>query len=167
MTTLDLRCTQAFSSCRTPGLLFVVVHGLLLAVPSLVANRLQQLQHVGSVGAARGLYSTGWGVVAHRLSYSVASSWTRDRTHVPCISKQTLSTVPPGKSHSIVRFKGTGVYMFTWLCLTGMASGECSSLLCPAVQPSYCGRGAQLWWIAFDCYQDIVILPCFLVLGMC
>ena len=31
-------CTQAFSSCSEQGLLFVAVHGLLIAVASLVAQ---------------------------------------------------------------------------------------------------------------------------------
>ena len=31
-------CTQAFSSCTERGLLFVAVHGLLIAVASLVAE---------------------------------------------------------------------------------------------------------------------------------
>ena len=31
-------CTQAFSSCGERGLLFVAVHGLLIAVASLVAE---------------------------------------------------------------------------------------------------------------------------------
>ena len=31
-------CAQAFSSCNEQGLLFVVVHGLLIAVASLVAE---------------------------------------------------------------------------------------------------------------------------------
>ena len=58
--------------------------------------------------------------------------------------------------------------LFTWLYLTGTESGECSLLLHPAILPSSCGKGVQLWWIAIDCYQDIVtLLPCFLVLGMC
>ena len=36
---LDLRCcAQAFSSCGEPGLLFVAVRGLLIAVASLVAE---------------------------------------------------------------------------------------------------------------------------------
>ena len=36
---LGLRCcAQAFSSCSEQGLLFVVVHGLLIAVASLVAE---------------------------------------------------------------------------------------------------------------------------------
>ena len=36
---LGLRCcTRAFSSCSERGLLFVVVHGLLIAVTSLVAE---------------------------------------------------------------------------------------------------------------------------------
>ena len=37
LTVLDLRCcTRAFSSCGQQGLLFVAVHGLLIAVASLV-----------------------------------------------------------------------------------------------------------------------------------
>ena len=37
---LSLRCcVQAFSSCSEPGLLFFVVHGLLIIVASLVAER--------------------------------------------------------------------------------------------------------------------------------
>ena len=36
---LGLRCcAQAFSSCSEQGLLFVVVHGLLIAVASLIAE---------------------------------------------------------------------------------------------------------------------------------
>ena len=35
---LGLRCMQAFSSCCKQGLLFVAVHGLLIAVASLVAE---------------------------------------------------------------------------------------------------------------------------------
>ena len=31
-------CTQAFSSCPKQGLLFIVVHGLFIAVPSLVVE---------------------------------------------------------------------------------------------------------------------------------
>ena len=31
-------CVQAFSSCSEPGLLFVAVHGFLIAVASLVAE---------------------------------------------------------------------------------------------------------------------------------
>ena len=39
MATLGLRCcTWAFSSCGEQGLLFVVVHGLLIAVACLVAE---------------------------------------------------------------------------------------------------------------------------------
>ena len=41
LSVLGLRCcTQAFSSCCEPGLLFVVVHRLLIAVPSLVEHKL-------------------------------------------------------------------------------------------------------------------------------
>ena len=54
---LGLRCyTQVFSSCGERGLLFIAVHGLLIAVASLVAEHgLQQLWHVGSVVVACGL----------------------------------------------------------------------------------------------------------------
>ena len=39
LATLGLRCcVQAFSSCGERGLLFVMVHGLLIAVASLVAE---------------------------------------------------------------------------------------------------------------------------------
>ena len=53
----DLRA--AFSSCSEPGLLFIAVLGLLIAVASLVAEyRLQ----------ARGLSSCGSWALEHRLS---------------------------------------------------------------------------------------------------
>ena len=58
---LGLRCCAwAFSSCSKWGLRFITVHGLLIAVASLVAEHelyargLQELQHTGSVVAARG-----------------------------------------------------------------------------------------------------------------
>ena len=76
---LGLRCcTWAFSSCSERGLLFVVAHGFLIAVASLVAEHglqarwLQQLRHVGSVVVTRRLQSTGSVVVAHGLSCSAA-----------------------------------------------------------------------------------------------
>ena len=50
------RCVQAFSSCSELGLLFIVVHGLLIAVTSLVMElRLQDVW--ASVLAAHGLHS--------------------------------------------------------------------------------------------------------------
>ena len=76
---LGLRCcTWAFSSCGEWGLLFVAVHGLLVAVASLAvvhglqALRLQQLQHAGSVG------------VAHGLSCSAACGIFPDQGSNPC-----------------------------------------------------------------------------------
>ena len=60
MAALGLRCcTQAFSSCRERGLLFVAVHGLLIAVASLVAEHGLQ---------ARGLSSCGARALERRLS---------------------------------------------------------------------------------------------------
>ena len=67
---------MAFFSRGKQGLLFVAVHGLLIAVASLVAERgTPELE--GSV------------VVVHRLSYPVACGTfrTRDGTHVPFIGR--------------------------------------------------------------------------------
>ena len=92
MAALGLHCCMwAFSSCGEHGLLFVVGHGLLIAVASLVAEhrlqvrRLQQLWHAGSVVVACGLQSAG--LVAPQ---PVGSSGTRGQTHVPCIGRCIL-----------------------------------------------------------------------------
>ena len=68
-------CTRAFSSCGEGGLFFIAVRGLLIVVASLVAKHrlqargLQQLQHLGSVVAARRPQSMQASVVAaHGLS---------------------------------------------------------------------------------------------------
>ena len=93
------RYVQAFSSCdkQERGLLFVGMHGLLIAVASLVAEcGLQWLQHYG-------LSSCGWRALEHGPSSSmwaqqlwctgsvslqhVESSWTKDQTCVPCIDR--------------------------------------------------------------------------------
>ena len=85
---LGLRCCKwAFSSRGELGLLFIAVLGLLIVVASLVAEHglqahgLHQLQHTGSVVAAR------------RLSCSAAlgSSRNRARTRVPCIGRRILN----------------------------------------------------------------------------
>ena len=61
----------AFSSCGELGLLFIAVHGFLILVASpvmehrLQACRLQQLQHMGSVGMACVLQSLDSVAVAH------------------------------------------------------------------------------------------------------
>ena len=63
---LGLRCcAQAFSSCGERGLLFVVVHGLLIAVASRGA---QALGARASVVVARGLSSCGSRALERRLS---------------------------------------------------------------------------------------------------
>ena len=61
-------CTQAFSSCSKWGLLFFVVHGLLIAVASLVAEH-------GLVGSV---------VVVHGLSCSVACGIFLEQGLNPC-----------------------------------------------------------------------------------
>ena len=65
---LGLRCcTQAFSSCGERGLLFVVVHGLLIAVASLCCGA-RALGAWASVVVARGLSSCGSWALELRLS---------------------------------------------------------------------------------------------------
>ena len=59
-------CVRAFSSCGEWGLLFVVVHGLLVAVVSLVAEHKLWVQ--ASVVVAGGLSSCGSRALEHRLS---------------------------------------------------------------------------------------------------
>ena len=67
----------------------VAVHGLVLAVASLVVehrlrmHRLQQLWHVDSRACA--VWCTGLVALRH-----MESSWTRDQMHVPCIGRQIL-----------------------------------------------------------------------------
>ena len=67
------------SDCNERGLVFISVQGLLIVGASLVEHGLQEcglqwLQHVGLVAP-----------------WQVGSSWTRDRTLVPCIGKQILN----------------------------------------------------------------------------
>ena len=88
---LGLRCcTRALSSCGQQGLLFVVVHGLLIVVASpaaehrLQAHGLQQLWHEGSVVVARGFQSTGSAAVAHEPSCSAACGIFPDQGSNPC-----------------------------------------------------------------------------------
>ena len=112
MAVLGLRCRAwAFSSCGEKGLLFVAVHGLLIAVASLVvehglqAHGFQQLWHVGSVVVAHRLQSAGSVVVAHGLSCSVARGIFPGlglEPMSPALAGRSLTTVPPGKSPSIM-----------------------------------------------------------------
>ena len=79
------------SSCGQQGLLFVVMRGLLTVVGVSCCGARAQVAAVHQlITAAQGLYSRGSVVVVHRLSCPVGSSWTRDRTHVPCIDRWIL-----------------------------------------------------------------------------
>ena len=72
------------------GFLFIVVHGLLTAVASLIV----ELR----------LWCRGFSTVAvHRLivPWHVGSSWTRDRACVPSIGRRFLTTRPPGKHRNL------------------------------------------------------------------
>ena len=70
-----------FSSCCEQGLLFVAVHGLLIAVASLVA---ESRGVRASVVVACGLWSAGSAAVAHGLSCSVACEIFPDQGSNPC-----------------------------------------------------------------------------------
>ena len=70
-------CVSAFSSRDELGLFLIGVRGLLIAVASLVSERL--LLSTGSVAVA---WSTG--LVA---PWCGGSSWSRDRTQVPCVGR--------------------------------------------------------------------------------
>ena len=86
-------CVRAFSSCGEPGLLVIVLRGLLLlrstgsrcAGFSSCGTQAQQLQLAGSRVQAQWLWRTG--LVA---PWHVGSSRTRNRTRVPCIGRQIL-----------------------------------------------------------------------------
>ena len=92
-------CMWAFSSCGERGLLFIQVHGLLIAVASLVLEHglqvhglhscgtwAQQLWLVDSRAQAQQLWHTGLAAPWH-----VGSTRTRARTHVPCIGRQIVN----------------------------------------------------------------------------
>ena len=73
-------CVWAFSVVVSGGCSPVVVHRLFIAVASLVSEyrlqgaRTQWLWHIGLVAM-----------------WHLGSSWTRDRTHGPCIGRQILN----------------------------------------------------------------------------
>jgi len=94
MTVLGLRRCVGFSLfVVSGGYSPVAVHGLLIAMASLVEHRLCGSQ--ASVAEAHGLRSCGSRALEHRLNSCglvalrhVECSWIRDRTHVSCISRQ-------------------------------------------------------------------------------
>ena len=76
---------QAFYSCGQPGLLFIVVHRLLLQSTG--------SRHTGSVVSTHGFQSTGSQYLWHTSFVApqyVKSSQTRDRTRVPCTGRQVF-----------------------------------------------------------------------------
>ena len=111
-------CVQALSSCGEWGPLFIVVHRLLIAVDSLVAeHRLQehgpqQLWHVGSVVVAQGLSSCGSRALEHRLGSCGARAqllcgvWDPPGPGLepvsPALAGRFPTTVPPGKSQLVL-----------------------------------------------------------------
>ena len=74
---------RAFSSCGERGLLFVEVHGLLIAVASPCSGA-WALGAQASVAVARGLWSAGSVVVEHGLSCSAAHGIFLDQGSNPC-----------------------------------------------------------------------------------
>ena len=103
---LGLRCcTRAFSSCSEWGLLFTVVHGLLIAMASLVVeHRLQ----------AHGLSSCASSVLERRLSSCgvraqlLCGMWDLPEPGLepmcPALAGGFLTTAPPGKCCPLVLY---------------------------------------------------------------
>ena len=91
-----------FSSCREQGLHFIAILSWGMQAShygGFFCGRAQVLGPQTSVVAAHGLSSC-----YERNSFApghVKSSWIRDRTCVPCIGRQTLSTETPGKFGSM------------------------------------------------------------------
>ena len=108
---LGLCCSAwVFSGCEQ-GLLSMEVHGFLIVVASPVAEHRPQSRwvsgvwHAGSAVAAQGLQNTGSVIVAHGLSCSTVWGNLLEqgiRPVSPALAGRVLSTVPPGKSYSIV-----------------------------------------------------------------
>ena len=108
---LGLRCcARAFSSCSERGLLFIVVHGLLIVVASLVAEHGLQargLQQLWLAGFQQ-LWLTGFRAQAQQLwctdlvaPWHGGSSPTRARTRVPCIGRRLLNHCATREAHTI------------------------------------------------------------------
>ena len=85
--TLFFGCTGLSLVAVSGSYPFVVLHGLLIAVASLVVKHqacgLHQLQLAGLSVWAQYLGHTGFAT-----SLCVESFWTRDQSHVPCIGRQ-------------------------------------------------------------------------------
>ena len=91
-------CAQAFSSCPEQGLLFTVVHGLLLTAPFLLRGTGSRLAGSSSCRMqAQQLRLAGSGAVPHALSLAprrVGSAGSRNETCVPCISGPCSPRIP-------------------------------------------------------------------------
>ena len=102
----SLQC-GLFSRCGQWGLLFVVVHGLLIFMTSLIEERrLQGMQT--SVVAISGLQSTNLVVMTHGFS-CFSGMWVLPRSgieHVsPSLARRFFTTEPPGKLLESIPFK--------------------------------------------------------------
>ena len=67
---------QAFSSCGEQGLLFLAIHGVLIAVASHVSeHRRQELRHMGSAVAACEPWSSGGSRSFSMWAWVLRSMW--------------------------------------------------------------------------------------------
>ena len=109
-------CMRALSTCSEQRLLFIAVHGLLIAVAALVAEYGLQGSWASVVGVQglssfsslalvwiQQLWCTGSIAPQH-----VGSFWCRDQTCVPCIGRQTLN-------HWATREALKGLYLISFL----------------------------------------------------
>ena len=87
-------CMQALFSCGEQRLLFSVVHGLLIRF-SCCRPQAQQLQcaslgHLGFSSCDTQTQQLQFAALVALQHVTSSHSWTRDQTHVPCISRQIL-----------------------------------------------------------------------------
>ena len=99
---LGLCCRADFSLAVSRGYFLVVMHGLVIAVASLLlstglrACMLQQLQQVSSVAVAPGLWSTGSMAVARELSCSSVGGIFQDQGSNMCLLHWQVGSLPLG-----------------------------------------------------------------------
>ena len=139
-------CVRAFSSCGEWGPLFIMVHGPLIVVASLVVEHKLQMRRLSSCGSQGQLRLTGPVAPRH-----VGSSQTRARTRVPCISRQILN-------HCAIREAPSLHFLFVQkikkisqderLGLSQIFPGYVRSLICACLNPQEYVGGFQslpLW----------------------
>ena len=120
---LGLRCcAQAFSSCGKPGLLFIAVRGLLIAVASLVWSMGSRHAGFSSCGS--------WALECRLSSCGTQAELLRGMWDLPgagiepvclVLARGFLTTAPPGKPQLLVNLDGNTqpsalLFLYFYIC---------------------------------------------------